>query len=74
MFEAIYHSQARKTYAEGARQGVFLSEWQRSSYNVDRLTGRPWWTAEQTKNEKFLKVYTNSTANYIHILCALYIS
>ena len=33
---------------------MFLSRQQRSLYNVDRLTGRPWWTAEQTTYDDFL--------------------
>ncbi|CAG0914353.1 unnamed protein product [Notodromas monacha] len=35
-------------YKQGKKEGLFLSEMQRSLHNVDRLTGRPWWTKEQT--------------------------
>lgn len=35
-------------YQLGANIGVFLHPQQRSLYNVDRLTGRPWWKTEQT--------------------------
>lgn len=37
-----------KVYEEGAKKNIFLSKWQRSLYNIDRLTGRPWWSMEQT--------------------------
>lgn len=46
--------EAQQVYADGERAGVFLSRQQRSLYNVDRLTGRPWWTAEQTTYDDFL--------------------
>lgn len=35
---------------------MFLSEHQRSLYNVDSLTGRPWWKAEQTPYQTHLKL------------------
>ena len=38
----------RQVHLEGAEQGLFLSRDQRSLYNVDRLTGRPWWTKDST--------------------------
>lgn len=37
-----------KIYEDGVSKNVFLSKYQRSLYNVDRLTGRPWWTKEET--------------------------
>ncbi|XP_049861571.1 transcriptional regulator ATRX isoform X8 [Schistocerca gregaria] len=32
----------------GVREGLFLSKYQRSLYNVDRLHAQPWWTPEET--------------------------
>ena len=29
-----------------ADQGIFLSKFQRSTYNIDRLKGMPWWEKE----------------------------
>ena len=52
--------QAIKVYKLGAQKGLFLSEYQRSLYNVDTLTGRPWWKAEQTPYQTHLKVSTSS--------------
>ncbi|KAL1493466.1 hypothetical protein ABEB36_011513 [Hypothenemus hampei] len=34
---------AMKLYEKGVEKKVFLSKYQRSLYNVDRLTGKPWW-------------------------------
>nr|CAH0104148.1 unnamed protein product [Daphnia galeata] len=42
------HQEAQKVYADGEKEGVFLSHQQRSLYNVDRLTGKPWWDKEST--------------------------
>jgi hypothetical protein len=48
--------QAEAVYEAGTKLGLFLSKHQRSLYNVDTLTGRPWWTAEQTTHANELKV------------------
>ncbi|XP_037080366.1 aspartyl/asparaginyl beta-hydroxylase-like isoform X2 [Pollicipes pollicipes] len=45
---------ARETYEEGVRRGLLLSAVQRSLYNVDRLTARPYWTAEQTGSAELI--------------------
>ncbi|XP_018578910.1 aspartyl/asparaginyl beta-hydroxylase isoform X1 [Anoplophora glabripennis] len=37
------HEEAMKVYEEGVENNVFLSKYQRSLYNVPRLTGKPWW-------------------------------
>jgi len=37
-----------QVYADGEKEGVFLSHQQRSLYNVDRLTAKPWWDKEST--------------------------
>ena len=47
-------------YKDGAEKDVFPSMWQRSLYNVDTLTARPWWTLKQTGHETELKVYVYS--------------
>jgi len=46
--------EARQVYIEGEAEGVFLSRDQRSLYNVDHLTGRPWWDKESTTYASFL--------------------
>ncbi|KAL4217936.1 hypothetical protein ACF0H5_022675 [Mactra antiquata] len=44
-----------KVYKKGAELGLFLSEHQRSLYNAEtKLTGRPWWTPEQTPYGRYL--------------------
>lgn len=50
-----FPDKARKVYEDGVKKGLFLSAYQRSLYNVDSLTGRPWWTAEQTTYSHHLK-------------------
>lgn len=42
---------ARKVYQKGAKQGLFLSEYQRSLYNVQRLVSRPFWKKSETGEE-----------------------
>ncbi|XP_066158756.1 aspartyl/asparaginyl beta-hydroxylase isoform X2 [Euwallacea fornicatus] len=37
------NDEAVKIYEEGVEQKVFMSRYQRSLYNVDRLTAKPWW-------------------------------
>lgn len=48
--------EAYKVYEDGVRKGLFRSVYQRSLYNVDNLTGRPWWTAEQTTYQRHLEL------------------
>ncbi|CAH1378327.1 unnamed protein product [Tenebrio molitor] len=40
--------EAMKVYEDGVEQKLFLSKYQRSLYNVDRLKGQPWWKKEET--------------------------
>lgn len=40
--------EALDVYRKGAEKKLFLSMYQRSLYNVDGLTSRPFWTIEQT--------------------------
>lgn len=47
---------AYKVYQAGAENGLFLSSIQRSLYNVNTLTGRPWWTADETGYQEDLKL------------------
>jgi len=44
-----------QVYELGVREGLFLSKYQRSLYNVDRLQGQPWWTPEETTYSKYFK-------------------
>jgi aspartate beta-hydroxylase len=41
-------AEAMEVYEAGARNKLFLSKYQRSLYNVDRLKSRPFWTVAQT--------------------------
>ena len=43
-------------YDLGYKKKVFMSPWQRSLHNVDRLKAQPWWTERETKVEDKLKV------------------
>ncbi|CAG2242163.1 ASPH [Mytilus edulis] len=52
--------EAYKVYKTGAENGLFLSSIQRSLYNVNTLTGRPWWTAEETGYTEDLKLFEES--------------
>lgn len=47
--------QAMDIYEEGVKEKVFLSKYQRSLYNVARLTGQPWWQKEETPYSGFYK-------------------
>lgn len=49
-------AEAHKLYERGANKGLFLSADQRSLYNVNTLTGRPWWTVEQTGYQRYIKL------------------
>ncbi|VDK50011.1 unnamed protein product [Anisakis simplex] len=42
-------------YSIAAKIGLFLSPYQRSIYNYDGLTARPWWTLDQTTYSRHLK-------------------
>lgn len=42
-------------YDLGVKEGLFLSRYQRSLYNVNRLKGQPWWTKKETTYESFFK-------------------
>ncbi|CRL03308.1 CLUMA_CG016204, isoform D [Clunio marinus] len=42
------NDEAREVYKKGAKIGLFLSEHQRSLYNVDHLKSTPFWTKVQT--------------------------
>lgn len=42
------NEEAQKVYKKGAEIGLFLSEYQRSLYNVDRLKSKPFWTKLDT--------------------------
>ncbi|KAK6112788.1 Aspartyl/Asparaginyl beta-hydroxylase family protein [Brugia pahangi] len=47
--------EAYRVYSIGAKVGLFPSPYQRSLYNVEGLTARPWWSIEQTFCSKHLK-------------------
>ncbi|GFY44714.1 hypothetical protein TNIN_440062 [Trichonephila inaurata madagascariensis] len=41
-------NEAMKVYEEAVKEGLFLSVYQRSLYNVNGLTGKPWWDPLRT--------------------------
>lgn len=45
-----------KVYEEAVKEGLFLSVYQRSLYNVENLTGKPWWDPQSTKYAPDIKV------------------
>ncbi|KAG4073680.1 hypothetical protein HA402_000904 [Bradysia odoriphaga] len=50
------NKEAMAVYRKGASKKLFLSEYQRSLYNVDRLKSRPFWTKKQTGYKQYLDV------------------
>nr|XP_022915655.1 aspartyl/asparaginyl beta-hydroxylase isoform X2 [Onthophagus taurus] len=48
--------EAIKIYEDGVINKVFLSKYQRSLYNVNRLTGKPFWEPEQTPYDKLYEL------------------
>lgn len=50
-----HREEAEQVYQDGANKGLFLSKYQRSLYNVNRLTAKPWWTPEETTYASFFK-------------------
>lgn len=52
--------EAVEIYDQGVKEGLFLSRYQRSLYNVDRLLAQPWWSPnETTYQENFQKLEAN---------------
>ncbi|KAI6205681.1 TPR-REGION domain-containing protein [Aphelenchoides besseyi] len=47
--------EALKVYEEAVELGLFPSVYQRSTYNLDGLVARPWWTLSQTQCARQLK-------------------
>ena len=48
-------------FEAASQAGIFLSKFQRSTYNVDHLKGQPYWTPDElglTVKEKVLQKYT----------------
>ncbi|XP_046607580.1 uncharacterized protein LOC124298935 [Neodiprion virginianus] len=52
--------EAQKIYQSGAKNGLFPSVSQRSLYNVNHLTARPWWTLEETGYKEFFVTLENN--------------
>lgn len=46
-------------YTDGVANKVFLSKYQRSLYNVERLAGQPWWEKENTPYVQFFENLEN---------------
>jgi len=56
--------EAVAVYEDGVKNKVFLSKYQRSLYNVERLTGKPWWKKEETP---YTKIFNNLERNWMII-------
>ncbi|XP_055944906.1 aspartyl/asparaginyl beta-hydroxylase-like isoform X2 [Argiope bruennichi] len=58
--DALYRigkqDEAMKVYKDGVQEGLFLSEYQRSLYNVNGLTGKPWWDPMKTTYGPYFKI------------------
>ncbi|GIY64666.1 hypothetical protein CDAR_103141 [Caerostris darwini] len=48
--------EAMAVYKEAVKEGLFLSEYQRSLYNVNGLTGKPWWDPMSTVYAPYFKI------------------
>lgn len=48
--------EAYQVYDRAVEKGLFKSRYQRSLYNIDRLTSRPTWTQEQTTYHLFFRI------------------
>ncbi|RZC37165.1 aspartyl/asparaginyl beta-hydroxylase, partial [Asbolus verrucosus] len=55
------NDEAMKVYEEGVQYKLFLSKYQRSLYNVERLKGKPWWKKEETP---YTNLYTTLESNW----------
>lgn len=49
-----------QVYETGVQNKIFLSRYQRSLYNLDRLISRPFWTIEQTGYKKLFDTLTSN--------------
>ncbi|XP_071525235.1 uncharacterized protein [Panulirus ornatus] len=47
--------EAYEVYDLAVKKGLFLNRYQRSLYNVDRLTSKPCWTPEETTYQMFFR-------------------
>lgn len=54
------NSDAIKIYEEGTKNKVFLSKYQRSLYNVPRLTANPWWSPKDLPYPNSFQLLTDS--------------
>jgi aspartate beta-hydroxylase len=58
--DALYRTgkkeEALKVYEEAVKEGLFLSIYQRSLYNVNGLTGKPWWEPLTTRYAPDFKI------------------
>lgn len=56
-------TEAMDVYRMGAERKLFLSEYQRSLYNVNRLKSRPFWTINETGYEKYFQILIENWPN-----------
>ncbi|XP_042906102.1 aspartyl/asparaginyl beta-hydroxylase isoform X2 [Parasteatoda tepidariorum] len=50
------NNEALKVYDEAVKEGLFLSRYQRSLYNVNGLTGKPWWDPKSSSYAPYFKI------------------
>lgn len=55
------NQEAAEVYEEGVKNKVFLSKYQRSLYNVPRLTAKPWWEVQELP---YLDLHRHLTQNW----------
>ncbi|XP_029633756.1 aspartyl/asparaginyl beta-hydroxylase-like [Octopus sinensis] len=51
---------AKEVYDDGAAKKLFLSRDQRSLYNVERLTAKPWWDPEELPYQNAIETLQNN--------------
>lgn len=56
-------TEAMEIYRIGAKKKLFLSEYQRSLYNVNRLKSRPFWTIQETGYKKYFQILIDNWQN-----------
>lgn len=44
-----------EVYEDGVANKLFLSKYQRSLYNVNKLTGKPWWDINEMAHKEFFQ-------------------
>lgn len=59
------NDEAIKLYEEGVKEKVFMSKFQRSLYNMERLTAKPWWEPKDLPS--YQNLFSALKKNYLQI-------